>query len=176
MLDFHQLVALQFALLVRWLAPAARQDHMFLSYRRNEMPEAWGYIYDALVARFGRARVVRDLDSFPLGVDVRAHIADAMSRCAILIVIIGPDWVTGASRGKKRPLLNPNDYVRLEIELAFARGLRVVPVLVGGVRLPSKGVLPKPLKPLAELNAIELRGGTEFRHDLDRLMAGLTRH
>ncbi|MDQ2586496.1 SRPBCC family protein [Saccharothrix yanglingensis] len=58
--------------------------------------------------------------------------------------------------------------MRLEVERAPARGLRVVPVLVGGAALPAAGDLPPSLRPLLRRNAFEL-SDLRFRRDADRL-------
>ncbi len=45
---------------------------IFISYRRSDNPDATGRIYDRLVAEFGKAKVFKDVDSIPLGMDFAA--------------------------------------------------------------------------------------------------------
>jgi hypothetical protein len=61
------------------------------------------------------------------------------------------------------------DYVYLELFTALSNGVRVVPVLVGGARMPLANELPDELRELAHLQAIEIRADPDFRHDIDRL-------
>jgi hypothetical protein len=49
-----------------------------------------------------------------------------------------------------------NDYVRIEIESALKRDIRVIPVLVDGAHMPTPDELPDSLKPLSSRNAVFL--------------------
>jgi hypothetical protein len=74
----------------------------------------------------------------------------------------------------ERRLENPRDYVRLEIEAALARDIRVVPVLIHGARIPKEAQLPESLVPLLERNAIEL-SRAHWDADVERLVIALER-
>jgi hypothetical protein len=55
--------------------------------------------------------------------------------------MIGPQWLTvcereGARQGQRR-LDDPDDFVRIEVESALARGIPVIPVLVDGAKMPG---------------------------------------
>ncbi|HAG77043.1 MAG TPA: toll/interleukin-1 receptor domain-containing protein, partial [Thauera sp.] len=65
------------------------------------------------------------------------------------------------------------DMVRLEVEMALARGQNVVPLLVQGARMPSAAQLPAPLAPLAYRNALPVRPDPDFRGDVLRLVEAL---
>ena len=58
-------------------------------------------------------------------------ILSSVSNCSVLIALIGPDWVDVRDKRGRRRLDNPDDLVRLEIELADA-GL-VPPSIVDGL-------------------------------------------
>jgi hypothetical protein len=93
----------------------------------------------------------------------------------VLFAIIGPRWLTVAdSRGERR-LSRADDYVRLEIETALARNIRVVPALVGGAIMPAAGDLPGTLEPLARRNALEMADGPRWQYDVSRLVNLLER-
>jgi hypothetical protein len=64
---------------------------------------------------------------------------------------------------------DPGDFVRLEIEAALTRGVRVIPVLVDGARMPRPDQLPAGLAPLARRQAIEL-SHARFSADLAGLL------
>jgi hypothetical protein len=55
---------------------------------------------------------------------------------------------------------------------ALQRKIRVIPVLVGGARMPRKEDLPEPLAPLSRRNAIEL-SEARFHADVDRLIEAM---
>src|SRR5690349_7262731 len=75
---------------------------VFLSYRRHDRHFA-GRLADRLVQRFGRERVFLDVENIVPGSDFVTAITDAVSRCDVLIAVIGPQW-SGAtdSRGRRR--------------------------------------------------------------------------
>jgi hypothetical protein len=64
-------------------------------------------------------------------------------------------WLEAAGADGRR-LDDPGDFVRLEIEGALTRGVRVIPVLVDAPRMPRPDQLPACLTPLARRQAIEL--------------------
>src|SRR5206468_783219 len=66
------------------------------------------------------------------------------------------------------------DFVRMEIVAALQHKIRVIPVLVGGARMPGRHDLPEALAPLGRRNAIEL-SETRFHADVNRLIAAIER-
>jgi hypothetical protein len=74
----------------------------------------------------------------------------------------------------RRRLDDPGDFVRLEIEVALARGVRVIPVLVDGARVPRRDQLPASLATLAARQAAEL-SHSRFSSDLKSLLNVLDR-
>jgi hypothetical protein len=53
------------------LKPEQALSATFISYRRSDSPDAVGRIYDRLVSEFGKAQVIKAVDSIPLGQDFR---------------------------------------------------------------------------------------------------------
>ena len=148
---------------------------VFISYRRADSADITGRIYDRLTDRFGKEHVYKDVDSVPLGVDFRKHVGDLVQQCDAVIAIIGNQWVS-SSAGSARRLDDPRDLVRIEIAAALARGIPVVPVLVGGAAMPAEQELPQELQALAYRNGISVRPDPDFHKDLDRLIAGIDAH
>ncbi|MGM1060718.1 SRPBCC family protein [Saccharothrix sp. Mg75] len=134
---------------------------IFISYRRDDSSGHAGRLYDALAARFGEADVFLDVDSIGPGEDFAEVIERTLARCDALLAVIGRTWASPR-------LHDPADFVRLEVERALARDLRVVPVLVAGAALPPAGDLPEVLRPLVRRNAFEV-SDLRFRRDVDRL-------
>ncbi len=146
---------------------------IFISYRRNDCADVTGRIHDRLVQRFGERRIIQDVASIPLGVDFRDYIEKVVPACSVLLSIIGPGWLDGPSEEGAPPLADPQDMVRLELISAFESDIRVIPVLVGGARMPSPQVLPERLRKLAYRHGLEVRGDPDFHRDVDRLISDL---
>ena len=128
---------------------------IFISYRRADAGWPVRWLAEWLTSQFGPGVVFLDADSIRPGDDFAAKIEAAMGACSVLLVVIGPQWL--AAEGKPgRRAGDPKDWVRLEIELAIKRGIRVIPVLVNGARMPSPGELPPSLRALAYRQAVEL--------------------
>ena len=75
-----------------------------------------------------------------------------------------------------RRLDDARDLARIEIASALARGIPVVPVLVGGAVMPTGEELPDEIQGLAYRNGISVRPDPDFHKDLDRLIAGIDAH
>lgn len=147
---------------------------IFMSYRREDTdyPAAW--LYERLAGHFSGDQVFKDVDSIELGDDFVEVITAAVGSCEVLLALIGDRWLTAAGRDGRRRLEDPADFVRLEIEAALARNVRVIPVLVEGARMPRADELPESLAKLTRRQALEL---SPSRFDLDtrRLLTVLER-
>src|SRR5580700_7137111 len=108
---------------------AADGGGIFISYRRQETSHLAGRLYDRLADRFGESQVFIDVDTIEPGVDFAEEIFRAVAACNVLLAIIGPTWLTAADERGHRRLDDPNDIVRLEVEAALARAVRVIPIL-----------------------------------------------
>jgi hypothetical protein len=84
--------------------------------------------------------VFQDIDSIEPGDDFVEKINNAVESCAVLLALIGDGWVEMTNEAGQRRLDDPEDFVRLEIEAALARNVRVIPVLVGEAK-PGIGAL-----------------------------------
>ena len=144
-------------------------SRVFISYRREETAYPAGWLYDRLGERFGGARVFKDVDSIALGDDFVEAITRAVGSCDVLIALIGDQWLTVSDEHGRRRLDDPHDYVRLEVEAALARNVRVIPVLVDGARMPRAEELPDALAPLVRRQALEL-SPSRFDSDTERLI------
>jgi hypothetical protein len=153
---------------------ASAAPKVFISYRREETAGHAGRLYDVMSSRFGHANVFMDVDMAP-GVDFVERIKDAVGGCHVLLVIIGPRWSTITNGSIAPRLADPGDFVRLEVEEGLRRAdVSVIPVLVGGARMPGPSELPKELHPLSRRNALEL-SDSRWRYDVDRLLGTLDR-
>jgi hypothetical protein len=150
---------------------------LFISYRRDDAADVTGRLHESLTRHFRREDVFMDIDAIPLGLDFRKYLADEVNRCDVLLAVIGDRWLDasyedGPTKDTRR-LNDPQDYVRIEIETALARGIPVVPLLVGRTSMPCEADLPDGLKELAYRNAAAVRSGPDFHGQMDRLIRGL---
>ncbi len=142
---------------------------IFISYRREETAANAGRLYDRLSDRFGEHNVFMDIDSIALGADFTEAIREAVSGCNILLALIGRNWLGITDSTGRRRLDNPDDFVRVEIETALQRSIRVVPILVDGAELPQAQDLPQGLQPLILRQALQLTY-TGFRSQVESLL------
>lgn len=149
---------------------------IFVSYRRSDSSDVTGRIYDRLVQHFGRESVFKDVDSIPLGVDFRSHLADSVGRCSVLLAVMGTRWMVQRTATDETSLEDIRDFVRIEIEAALERNVPIIPVLVQGATMPRESNLPETLRSFAYHNAICIRPDPDFHQDCARLIKGIEYH
>ena len=142
---------------------------VFVSYRRDDTAGRAGRLGDGLSTRLGAGNVFQDVGSIAPGVDFEGAILGALAATDATIVVIGPDWATLQGPDAVPRVREPGDYVRREVAAALTSGQPVVPVLVGGARLPAADELPDELAPLLKRQAITLRDDT-WHEDVDGLV------
>jgi hypothetical protein len=142
---------------------------VFISYRRDDSGGYAGRLFDALAGRFGHDQMFMDLDDIHGGDDFAAVIDEKVGQCSALLAVIGERWLTLTGQDGGRRIDAPGDFVRLEIAKALERGVRVIPVLVGGAAMPVAADLPEVLRPLAVHQAIDLRDA-HFHADANQLI------
>jgi hypothetical protein len=152
----------------------ATSGRIFMSYRREETAYAAGWLHDRLTDRFGSDQVFEDINSIELGDDFVQVITRAVGSCDVLLALIGDQWLTTTDEHGRRRLDDPNDFVRLEIEAALTRNVRVIPILVDGARMPRADELPDSLVKLVHRQALEL-SPSRFDFAADRLLKVLDR-
>jgi len=143
---------------------------IFISYRRDDAL-AWAIVLrDRLVRTFGPRSVFLDVNSLD-GVTWRPDIAQAVEAARAVLVVIGPGWLTATDAAGQRRLTLVSDVHRAEITTALHNPrTSVVPVLVGGARLPRPDDLPADLQPLLERQARELGAAGDRREaELDAI-------
>lgn len=143
---------------------------VFISYRRADSGGWAGRLFDHLSLRFGKDLVFQDFDDIKPGTDFLQTIRTAIKASNVMLVLIGPYWLTDA-QGRRR-LDNPQDVLRLEISDALAAGLTVIPVLLGGAGMPLAKDLPEPVRPLSRRHAVEITD-SRWEYDVGRLIERL---
>jgi TIR domain len=110
-----------------------------------------------LTARFGSDLVFLDARSIPAGSDFVEELLTRVQSCSVLLVVIGPQWLTLTNDAGQRRIDDPQDWLHREIVEAFTHGLRVIPVLTDGVNLPTEEELPDDIAGLSRRQYVPLR-------------------
>jgi hypothetical protein len=129
---------------------------VFIAYRRSDSPGYTGRIYDGVVKDLGKHQVFRDVGSLKPGRNFVEQVEAALQRTRIMVVVIGPGWLNAVDHRGQLKLANPDDLHRVEIGTALERQGCIIPVLVGGARMPRPDELPDDIQALAPQQAIEI--------------------
>lgn len=145
---------------------------IFLSYRREDSAGHVGRLRDSLAAHFGPERVFMDLESIGYGEDFVETVEKAVASSAVVVVVIGRQWLSVTDKKGGRRLDDPGDFVHLEVSTALKRGVKIIPALVQDAEMPGTDSLPEPLAKLARRNAIEV-SDSRWAFDVERLIAAI---
>jgi CHASE2 domain-containing sensor protein len=146
-----------------------RVPTIFVSYRRDDAIANAGRLFDWLVRQFGRQHVFLDTQSIAPGEQFPATLVERLAHADVLLAVIGPRWASITDAAGQRRLDDPNDFVRLEVSTGLARGIRTIPLLVGGAPMPNLAQLPAELASLCALNALPI-DDLHFEQDFDNLV------
>jgi hypothetical protein len=145
---------------------------VFINYRVKDNPLAAATIYKELAGRFGARQVFRDCDSIQAGDHYPTELRAGLERADVLLAVIGPQWNRLTDEHGTLLIQRDDDWVRWEIATAIKRNIRIVPVLLRDVpesaELPSRTILPKNIKKLANLQTIDI-SQRRLSADLDQL-------
>lgn len=129
---------------------------IFISYRRQDAAGHAGRLRDELAHRYGVDQVFFDMADIAPGASWAEQLHAAVGRCEVMLVVMGPQWVSATDVSGSRRLDDPADFIRTEVAAALRGDKRVVPVLVGGANLPQTDELPDVLQPLMRRQCFEL--------------------
>jgi len=118
---------------------------IFLSYRRTDGPQACR-IHDWLSQRFGGDAVFMDVAAIPFAVSFSDFIREAIEESKVMIALIGSGW--------QDRINEPDDPVRMEIEVAISNRIPILPVLIGNTAMPDRDELPESIAEVAAQNAV----------------------
>ena len=148
----------------------------FFSYRRKCSEDLTYRVSDRLIQEFGDKNLVLDIDTFVGGDDFEDQIRKSVSESTAVVVVIDEDWLTLEHDDGGRRIDDPNDYVRLEIEIALDMGIPTVPLLLNNAPVPEEDELPDCLRALAKRHANFVRSGRDFQRDMDVVVDNLKEH
>jgi tetratricopeptide (TPR) repeat protein len=130
-------------------------SRVFICYRRADSAPWANKLYNHLSMRFGKDLIFQDVDDIKPGSLWLESISEELKLCRVFLILIGSYWLVDA-QGSRR-IDNPKDVLRMEVEKALSNSGTVIPILVGGGKMPLQEALPDALKPLTRYQAIKLR-------------------
>jgi hypothetical protein len=142
---------------------------IFISYRRSDSAGHTGRLADDLGKQLDGQALFRDIEAIEAGVDFVHALEKAVEACTVMLVIIGPTWASATTSDGQRRLHQPGDFVRMEIEAALARDIRVIPVLVGDAQMPGPVDLPESMAGLLRRNAYSI-SDRRWQYDISQLL------
>jgi len=145
---------------------------IFISYRRAEAEFAAGALARDLREYFGEEHVFRDKEDIGGGEVWKQQIISTISSDAVMLVLIGIDWLEAKNEQGVRRLDDQEDPIRMEIAGGLARGAKVIPVLLEEAAMPDLADLPPDLRGLTQFNALRLRDG-DWQYDLSKILKTL---
>ena len=110
-----------------------------------------------------------DVEMLSSGVDFAQKIATVLSKCDVVLAVVGPQWA-GARTAAAPRIFDERDWVRIEIEEALKKNVPVIPVLVDGVSMPRAEDLPPSLRGLLTQHACPVNSGRDFNVHTRRLI------
>ena len=155
------------------------KSSILLAYRKTDDSDTVHMVErlsDQLSKRFGAGAIVDGASVAQPGIDTARTIETVIPQQAAVVVPIGPRWLEGAGDiGGQRPLDQPYDLVRLEIEAALRHQIPIIPLLVGNKTTLPTGALPPSIAPCLSYPTMPLRVDPDFSADADNLSTALGR-
>jgi hypothetical protein len=142
---------------------------IFINYRTGDGEWPAAFLDDKFKRRYGTDRVFRDATSLEPGRDFREELRRRLKRSTVLVVVIGPDWLTARDSAGRRRLDNSTDYVRMEIAESLSRSISVLPVTLNDVRQPLADELPPDIEELAYRQSCVFRS-RNYQADFSEIM------
>jgi hypothetical protein len=90
---------------------------IFLSYRRNDSVAGFALaLFNRLELTFPPENLFMDVE---VGIKAGQDFEREVSACDVMLVLIGPDWLTTSDETGRPRLENPEDFVRGEVAQAL---------------------------------------------------------
>ncbi len=114
---------------------------IFINYRREDAGGEALLLHRYLSDRFGSENVFIDVRNLQPGMvwftEVLEHAANG-----VFLALIGDRWLESLAERREAAVAKPTtDYVRVEIEYAFKRGVSVIPVVIDDAPPPQEDQL-----------------------------------
>ncbi len=108
----------------------------------------------------------------PAGVDFHEHLQAILADCGALLVVIGKSW-RSQRKGQPARIMDPDDWVRIEVETALERRIPVVPLLIDGALAPEPRPASRNPVAAAPSQCPAVDSGRDFHAQMSRLVRDL---
>lgn len=143
---------------------------IFINYRREDTEGDAITLQNRLAKHFGKTQLSIDVDNIAPGINIITAIEDTLASCKVMLVLIGQRWLNATDEQGHRPLDNPHDPLRIEIETAFNNKTHIIPVLLHDTPMPTNDALPESLAPLTRSDPIKISSNRQD-DDLQHLIS-----
>lgn len=126
-----------------------KKPFAFICYRRDDEGLVARFVKAELDAVFGSDHIFMDLDNIQRGDNWKDTLKANLDACDCLIVVIGKNWLRLQDEFFVRMIDKKDDWVRIEIETALKRGIKIIPLFIGGA-MTQKEALPKSIQKLLD--------------------------
>lgn len=130
---------------------------IFINYRKVDAAFGAAATYELLAERLDKDRIFLDNQSLAPGVNYPRLLRAALESTRVLLVLIGPNWMSTDPAGTQLLIERDKDWVRYEIRRALERGVPIVPVLLDGAALPDPTRLPADVRRLVYHQTMRIR-------------------
>jgi len=128
----------------------------FICYRDKDSRSIAEILYGQLSARLGPDRLFLATEDIARGKQWLEEFNDALAAAVVMVVLIGPRWLSCENKDGQGCLEQPNDWVVHEIHTALERRIPIIPVLVDGAARPSEEALPAKIRGLSTYQLFRL--------------------
>jgi hypothetical protein len=129
---------------------------VFISYRRADSAHWATLLFGHVSMRFGKDLVFQDVESLKPGQKWLEAIRQQVRESEVFLVVIGPQWLTLKDDSGQRRIDDAQDILRLEIGEALDSSCTVIPILVGGAKMPPGSELPESISTLVGRQGVEI--------------------
>ena len=109
---------------------------VFINYRWDDAAQLAIKLECSLKKEFGKQAIF--LDRTEIRENITDEVREALREASILLVLISDKWELLETKDYKLRILQPNDVVRREIELAYGMSKIILPVLFKRDKMPEK--------------------------------------
>ena len=135
---------------------------VFLSYRRNDAGQLTNHIYDTLCKDYGETTIFLDINTMDLGLPFRQELSRIVSSCAVLVAVVGKDWLAiDRSTGRSR-LMDRYDPIRLELLTAIENSVPIILVFTEDAPSLDANNIPDCLHFILNAEKIILEAGEDI--------------
>ncbi len=149
---------------------------VFVNYRREDTGGHARALESYLRSKLGDESIFFDRTDITPGTFLPDRIKLAAQASAVMLVLIGPDWLTKLAQRRKMGAI---DYVHEEILIALKHGKHIIPVIFddSNWHKEASNDLPDDIKELAEYASRAIGGSTsEFDAQREQLVEMLCKH